>query len=77
MGVHEQNIDLNWVKQLRNVLFQLQGDSTLAKTNINIKERARPKACKTKEQDLQLVTLVRNEFLQRCISSTFAKKSSL
>ena len=34
--------------------------AALTKTNINIKERARPKACKTKEQDLQLVTLLRN-----------------
>ena len=29
----------------------------------NIKEGERPKAYKTKEQDLQLVTLLRNEFL--------------
>ena len=49
--------------------------ATLAKTNINIKERARPTVCKTKEQDIKLVTLLRNEFLQRCISRTIAKKS--
>ena len=47
---------------------------TLAKTN-SIKEKARPTACKTKEQDLQLVTFLRSEFLQRHISRTFAKKS--
>ena len=35
--------------------------ATLAKTNININERATPKACKTKYQDLQLVILLRND----------------
>ena len=48
--------------------------ATLAKANINIKEIVRPTACKTKGEDLQLVTLLRNEFLQRHISRTFAKE---
>ena len=50
---------------------------TLAKTKTNFKEKARPTACKRKEQNLHLVTLLRNEFLQRCISKIFPKMSVL
>ena len=50
--MHESNIGLNWVKQLRNVLIQLQGEHLLRhlqkQTLISKKEqdeRARPTAC--------------------------------
>ena len=63
-------------REIREKIYT-EGIAILEKTNINIKERARPKTCKTKEQDLQLVTFQRNEFLQRSISSIFAEKSFL
>ena len=68
-GVNEQNIGLNWDKQLRNVLIQLQGQQ--------LRHLQKRKLISKKEQDLKLATLLRNEFLQRCISRTFAKKSFL
>ena len=69
-GVHERNIGLNWVKQLWNILIQLQGEHLLWHLQKRI-------SISRKEQDLQLVILLRNEFLQRSISRTFAKKSFL
>ena len=50
--------------------------ATLAKTNININKKEQDLQL-SRQKSLQLVTLVRNGFLQRCISSTFAKKSFL
>ena len=66
--VHERNIGLNSVKQIRDVLIQLQGEHLLR----HLQKRT---LISKKEQGLQFVTLPRNEFLKRCISRTFAKKS--
>ena len=48
--------------------------ATIAKMNISVKERAKLTVCKKKEQNLDLVNLLRNDFLQKCISRTFPKK---
>ena len=66
-GVHERNIGLNWAKQLRNVLIQLQWKPLLR----HLRKRT---LISKKEQDLQLITLLRNEFLQKRISRTFCQK---
>ena len=45
-GVNEQNIGLNWDKQLRNVLIQLQGQQ--------LRHLQKRKLISKKEQDLKL-----------------------
>ena len=68
--MHKRIIGLDWVKQLRNVLIQLQGEHLLQhlqKTNINIKERARPTTC----------NFTKKQIPSGCISRTFTKKSFL